>query len=288
MLPSVLSIVASATMFVHPPVPGTAAGVTGDVQPARQPARRVVTVKAVDFAFEAPDRIPAGTITLRMVNDGYELHHLWLVKLTNGKKPRDFMNAMEDWGHDTAMPPWAVDVGGPNDASRGEPSEAVITLDPGTYMLVCYVPSPDGKLHVMKGMVRPLVVTSAGATKPAEPKADVVMTLTDYGFDAVPAITAGRHTVRVENVAQQSHEVVIARLQPGKTMGEALEWYNAGGVGPGPVVALGGSAGIAKGRHLFLDIDFTPGDYVLLCFIPDAKDGRPHSEHGMVRQLTVK
>jgi len=273
MLPSVLSVVAAATLLAHLPAP---------VAPPR-----VVTVRAVDFAFEAPERIPAGTITFRLVNDGYELHHLWLVKLSGGKTPRDFMKAMEDWSNAAVMPSWAIDVGGPNEASRGTPAEATVTLEPATYMMICYVPSPDGKLHVMKGMVRPLVVTAAGATRPAEPKSDVVLTLTDYGFDAKPALTAGKHTIRVENAAQQSHEVAIARLERG-TMDQALEWYNAGGVGPGPVTALGGAAGIAKGRRLFLDVDFPPGEYLFLCFIPDAKDGKPHSEHGMVRQLSVK
>ena len=248
---------------------------------------RVVTVRAVDFAFEAPDRIPAGTITFRLVNDGFELHHLWLVKLTNGKTPRDFTNAMEGWSDVAAMPSWAIDVGGPNEAARGIPVEATMTLEPATYMMICYVPSPDGKLHVMKGMVRPLVVTAAGASRPAEPKSDVLLTLTDYGFDVKPALSAGKHTIRVENAAEQSHEVAIARLERGRVE-QAIEWYNAGGVGPGPVTALGGAAGIAKGRRLFLDVDFSPGEYLFLCFIPDAKDGKPHSEHGMVRQLSVK
>jgi hypothetical protein len=226
-------------------------------------------------------------VTLRLVNEGLELHHLWLVKLVGGKTPKDFMTAMEGWGHATAMPKWAVDVGGPNDAAAGAAAEVIMTLEPATYMAICYVPSPDGKLHVMKGMVRPLVVTAAGATRPAEPKADVVLTLTDFGFDAAPTIKPGRHTIRVENAAPQSHEVVIARLQPGRTMAQALEWYNAGGVGPGPAVALGGASGIAKGRHLYLDLDFPPGEYLFLCFITDTKDGKPHSEHGMVRLLTV-
>jgi hypothetical protein len=272
MLPPVLLVVAATLL----------ANTSGHVA-----SPRVVTVKAVDFAFEAPDRIPAGTITLRLVNAGYELHHLWLVKLTSGKTARDFMKAMEGWSDAAVMPSWAIDVGGPNDAGPAVPAEATMTLEPATYMMICYVPSPDGKLHVMKGMVRPLVVTAAGATKPAEPKADIVLTLTDYGFDAKPALTAGKHTIRVENAAQQSHEVAIARLERG-TMEQALEWYNAGGVGPGPVTALGGGAGIAKGRRLFLDVDFTPGEYLFLCFIPDAKDGKPHSEHGMLKQVSVK
>jgi hypothetical protein len=32
----------------------------------------------------------------------------------------------------------------------------------------------------------------------------------------------------------------------------------------------------------------TPGNYVMLCFLPDAKDGKPHLDHGMVKEFTVK
>ena len=45
---------------------------------------------------------------------------------------------------------------------------------------------------------------------------------------------------------------------------------------------LGGVTGIAKGRTVDLATSFTAGDYALLCFVPDAKDGKPHIAHGMV------
>jgi hypothetical protein len=30
-----------------------------------------------------------------------------------------------------------------------------------------------------------------------------------------------------------------------------------------------------------------PGNYVLICFEPDAKDGMPHFVHGMLQAFTV-
>ena len=32
---------------------------------------------------------------------------------------------------------------------------------------------------------------------------------------------------------------------------------------------------------------FEPGSYALICFVPDAKDGKPHAMHGMLKTLTV-
>jgi len=31
-----------------------------------------------------------------------------------------------------------------------------------------------------------------------------------------------------------------------------------------------------------------PGAYKFLCFLPDAKDGKPHVAHGMLSQVTVR
>ena len=163
-----------------------------------------------------------------------------------------------------------------------------MTLDPGTYMLVCWVPSPDGRPHVMKGMIKPLEITAKGATAAAEPTPDVTMTLDDYSFNVSSPIKAGRRTIRFENVANQPHEAVIAKLLPDKTLMQAVVWMNSGQVGPSPVVMLGGASGIAKGRHMFITANFTPGTYVLLCFIPDVKDGKPHSAHGMAKEITVE
>lgn len=248
---------------------------------------RVVTVKAFDYRFEAPATVPAGTITFRLQNEGKEIHHLWIVKLSAGKTPADFTNALKKWGSALQMPSWATDVGGPNSAGAGDTAEGTMTLDPGTYMLVCWIPSPDGMLHVMKGMIKTLAVTARGATPPAEPTADITVMLDDYSFDLSSPITAGRHTIRFENRAAQSHEAVIARLHPDATVAQALAWLNGGQLGPSPVTLLGGASGLAKGRHMFITADFTPGRYGFLCFIPDAKDGKPHTSHGMMKEIVV-
>jgi len=249
---------------------------------------RVVNVTAYDYRFESPAAIPAGTLTLRMRNAGKEVHHLWVVKLDKGKTPADFLKAMNAWGSALKMPDWAIDVGGPNNVGAGQTGSATATLEPGKYMLVCWVPSPDGRPHVMKGMVKPLTVTAKGATAPAEPTADVTMALDDYGFITSGPLKAGTQTIRFENRATQSHEAVIARLLPDKTMLQAIVWMNSGQSGPAPVALLGGASGIAQGRHMFVTADFQPGKYVLLCFIPDARDGRPHSAHGMAKEITIE
>jgi uncharacterized cupredoxin-like copper-binding protein len=137
-------------------------------------------------------------------------------------------------------------------------------------------------------MMRPLTVTGNGSTlmAAAEPAADVVMTLNDYGFTLSKPLTAGKHIIRVDNAGPQAHELILAKLAPNKTATDLVKWIDKM-AGPPPGQPLGGVAGMHTGQHAYIMVDLTPGDYALLCEIPDAKDGKPHVAHGMVKQITV-
>jgi hypothetical protein len=247
------------------------------------PKPHVVTVVAREYAFEAPKTIAAGTVTFRLLNRGKELHHIWLLRLEQGKTADDAIAALKAGG---PPPSWVVDVGGPNSPEPGGESQTMVTLAAGHYLLLCMIPSGDNVPHVMKGMVAPLTVTGAAAA--AEPRADVTMRLADYGFQFSKPLTAGRHVIRIENVAKQSHEAFMVRLAPGKKAADLLAWLDGGQKGPPPALPTGGITGIAAGTHVILPVDLKPGSYALYCFVPDAKDGQPHVAHGMVSQIEVK
>lgn len=247
------------------------------------PAPTLVTVTARDFAFAAPTTVPAGLTTVRLVNEGREMHHAQLVRLDDGHTVEEMMRVAGEHG---PIPAWAHFVGGPNVPAPGGFTEATMQLQPGTYALVCFVPSGDGVPHLMKGMVKPLTVVPARSEAVA-PAAGIRMVLRDYAFDIAPEITAGRHTLRVENAAAQPHEVVVMRLAPGKTPQDLLAWMQTQ-AGPPPAVPMGGTALLSTGESNQITADFEPGEYALLCFVPDARDGAPHVAHGMVRQITVR
>lgn len=257
--------------------------VPGDVVLAPQE----VVVHARDYAFDAPDTIQSGVTTFRLVNEGPEFHHIQLVRLDDGKTLDDLVELMSS-GHAGPPPAWMVEIGGPNTPGvPGEETNGTLDLAPGNYALLCLIPSPDGKPHIMKGMMRPLTVVPAPAgAAAAMPPADLVMVLDDYSFDSDIQITAGRRTIRVENAAQQPHEVVFVKLEPGKTATDFLNFMHAP-QGPPPGKIVGGTSGFAHGVVNQVTIDFEPGEYALLCFIPDAGDGRPHFMHGMAKQITV-
>jgi plastocyanin len=247
-------------------------------------APNLVTVTAREFAFGAPATISAGLTTVRLVNEGKEMHHVQLIRLDAGHTVAELMELAKTAGE--PIPAWAKFVGGPNVHAPGAHSEATMVLEPGEYALVCFIPSADGVPHIAKGMVKPLTVV------PATPNsvvgtADVTMTLRDYAFETTPEITAGKRTVEVVNAAAQPHEVVLMRLEPGKTPQDLLAWVQTQ-QGPPPALPMGGTSFLSQGERNQITADFTPGEYVLLCFVPDAGDGRPHVAHGLVRQFTVR
>lgn len=250
-----------------------------------RPAPNVVTVTAAEFSFHTQRTIPAGVTTLRLVNQGQALHHLQVIRLAAGHTAQEFLQAM---GKSDAPPAWATPIGGPNaPAPGGGVSEGTLDLQPGEYVLICMIPGPDGAPHAAHGMVVPLTVVPAKGPTAAEPRADVRMALTDYAFGITPEMKAGHHVVRVENGAGQPHEVFIARLAPGKTVQDLMAWLQ-NEQGPPPAAPVGGTSFLARGEVNYVNLDLAPGEYALLCFVPDAKDGKPHVAHGMFRQITVR
>lgn len=262
---------------------GAAAALTGYSSPTTKP--NIVTITASDFAFEAPDSIAAGLTTLRLVNKGPGIHHAVLVRMDEGKTTADVLEALKQKG---PPPSWIHDVPGPNAPAPGKEANTTVVLAPGNYTLLCFVDVPDHVPHAMKGMVRSLTVTpSYGADRAKLPAASTTLTLKDYGFDLSKPLRAGHHVIRVTNAAKQPHEVELVRLAPGKTTHDMLAWLDKMD-GPPPGEPLGGVVGVEPGASANVAVDLTPGTYSLICFLPDAKDGKPHFMHGMTREIAVK
>jgi hypothetical protein len=247
----------------------------------------VVHITAKDHTFDAPVTIPAGLTTLHLMNEGKEAHQAQLLKLTDGKTYEDMVAGMKAMKPGEPPPAWIVPVGGPNAAPPGGTSAATQTLEPGNYAIVCYIPAADGVPHVMKGMSRGLVVTPSTAAAVPEPTPTTTITLSDYKFDLSSPLKSGENVIRVENTAAQPHEVVIFKLAPGKTMKDFQAWLPVSDKTPPPAIPFGGVVGQVKGGHAFFTATLDAGDYVLVCFLPDAKDGKPHFVHGMVQPVKI-
>jgi hypothetical protein len=243
---------------------------------------RVVTVTGADFKFDAPETIPAGVTEFRFVNKGPSSHHMQILKLTSGKTFDDLSAALANPG---PPPAWIKMLGGPNAPAPGTESNATLTLAPGNYAIICFV-DIGGPPHFTKGMIRALTVVPAKGASAATPKADITTSLFDYNFKLSSHVRPGAHTIRVHNTGPQAHEVELVQLAPGKTVEDFVAWIGNMKGAP-PAKPIGGIAAIEPGMSQVFSADFAPGNYAFVCFIPDAKDGKPHYVHGMTKQFNV-
>ena len=116
--------------------------------PAATP--EILTVTASDYKFDAPDQIPAGLVTIQLVNRGPSPHHVQLLRLAEGKTPADFQAALQKGEN----PMWAMPAGGPNPSEVGGTSEVRMPLEAGEYVMVCFIPEADGDGDAARRCVR--------------------------------------------------------------------------------------------------------------------------------------
>jgi uncharacterized cupredoxin-like copper-binding protein len=244
-----------------------------------------INVTAKDFAFDAPARVPAGAVTIQLVNNGGELHHAQLVKLEEGKTLADVGKALKN---PAAPPSWMKFVGGPNAVTPGKSVNATSVLEPGRYAYMCFIFGPDKVPHAAKGMMREFEVVDSGSTTAQElPAADVTINLVDYDFEPSAPLSPGKRTILVTNGGPQPHELALLKMAPGKTVEDFAHWAEGGMKGPPPAEPIGGVVFLDKGQKGTFTADLEAGNYGLICFLPDAKDGKPHLAHGMMKTIKV-
>lgn len=251
--------------------------------PEAPPAPQQVTIMATDFKFASPDTIAPGMTVFTLVNSGAQEHHAILARIGDGKTMADVEAEMAKQGGET--PEWLTFYGAASGIGPGKSTGAAVDLPAGNYVLLCFIPdAADGTPHLMKGMVRPITVAGEPVAA-THPTADAEIQLKDFAFE-LPAMTAGMRTFRITNAGPALHEVQLVKLAPGAT----VESYGAslapGYTGPSQGTALGGGGAISPGIEQWWTANLEPGEYLVTCFVPDAK-GTPHMMLGMVQPFTV-
>ena len=256
----------------------------------REMAARVgdgtVVFVAHDYGFRGPDQLPAGRMTVRILNEGQDLHHIQFLKLMPGKSAADFRKAIVADPH--RLPEWVEYAGGPNVHSAGSQASAMVNLTEGDYVLICWIPDKNGVPHVALGMQKALSVRGAKPVKVALPTPSVVIKQVDYQFVLSRTVASGLQTIEVVNHGAQPHEVVVVKLNKGARVSDVIASFEPGASGPPPGELVSGVTAIKKGSHVSFTGEFEPGRYGLICFVPDAVTGRPHFLHGMTTEFTVE
>jgi hypothetical protein len=254
----------------------------GACQAAKPPE---VTITAKEYAFEVPESIGGGVVTLKLANMGKEAHMAYVVRLNDGVT-LDQMKAALLQGGDTVLSLVSL-AGGVYTTPPGATQAATLDLKAGDYAVFDWDTRSNQVPYFVKGMLQPFKVTAGSSA--VEPASDVAVTLKEYSFDVPTEITAGTHTFKVSNQGEQPHEMILYKLAEGKTLADLQAYLSSTSPSdPLPGDIAGGAVVIGPGMRSWTTFDLQPGTYVAICFILDSGDGKSHLGHGMIMPITVK
>ncbi|MBV8690793.1 MAG: hypothetical protein JOZ37_11460 [Actinobacteria bacterium] len=260
----------------------SSSGSTTSTAPA---AVTTMDITAKEYTFDGPNSVAEGYVKVNLNDVGKEDHQAQFLRLQDGKTLQDFAAAAQ--GDPTGLKALALTDGGGgvNVIKAGSSETGVNKLRAGNWVMVCFVPAPDGIPHIAKGMVRPFVVTPPPSSA-AAPTSTASVSAKNFSF-TIPTLKSGKQTVEFKNTStDQVHEMTLVKLAAGKTYADAQAWI-AKPAGQPPFESAGGAPGIGPGDTAWADVDFTPGTYIALCHVPDPKTGKEHAALGMVQQFTV-
>lgn len=240
--------------------------------------------------FFIMDKLPSDSIVESDIND-----HLMppfddgMKYLIEGKTD----SAMVAFGH---VPSWFNDVkryGGTGLISPGNTAFSSINLDPGKYMMECYVKAANGEFHSSHGMWKFITVVDEN-TNSSLVKADhtISVSSTDgYTFDTQPKTGKNRFKVAfIDQVPHEhfsGHDVNLIKYEASANIDSLVYWMNwmnpTGLRTPAPkgFTFLGGMNNCEAGEIGYFEVDLKAGNYLLISETPKA------DEKGMLKTFVV-
>ena len=161
----------------------------------------------------------------------------------------------------------------------------VVALEPGTYWATDTNGNDPDKIATFS--------VSGDQTGNTIPAATTITAKKATSWARSPKSIPKKGLLNFKNASSNNHFIVMVKLRKGKNFHDFKEWFEAEGgpQGPPPVnfdVGLDSGA-LSPGYSAVFDYRIPKGNYVMLCFWPDAAmGGMPHAFMGMYRPLTVK
>jgi hypothetical protein len=171
---------------------------------------------------------------------------------------------------------------------KGTPGKLVVDLEPGDYWALDTNTNEAGKFFAF---------SVAGVdTGNVRPEADATLrAVQDTTWASNPASIPNKGMLTFKNKASQNHFIVMYKLKKGMTYKDFKKWFASSmdgpPSGPSPVnFDIGMDSGaLSPGYSATFKYNLPKGDYVMLCFWPDASmGGMPHAFMGMHRGITLK
>lgn len=276
----------------------------------------VVDVIAHGMQFSAPSDVPSGWVTFRFHNQSPYTHFALVERwpeahsLADGEKEiapifQTGMDLLIKGDKDAAMkkfgelPEWMKDIvyiGGPGLTAPGYATSATMKLEPGRYVIECYVKT-DGVFHSsspepgVQGMTHEFTVTASDSGAGA-PDADIHLRISsDQGIQAEGNVSPGEHTVSVHYVDQKAygnfvgHDVHLVKLADDTDQAglmQWMDWMNPSGLStPAPAEFRGGLNEMPAASDGYFTVTLDPGRYAWISEVPDP------DKHGLFVPFTV-
>ncbi|RPD96624.1 hypothetical protein EGM88_09685 [Aureibaculum marinum] len=253
--------------------------------------------------FQMPDTIFSGWNTFRYKNLSSQTHFFLVDKYPEGKTSKDiekliapvFESAMnlitqgkieEGYAEFSKFPKWfneVVFVGGSGLLSPNQVGETTFHLQPGNYIIECYVKMPNGMFHTSMGMTKDIVVLKTNSGN-EELKQDVSISISSTdGIVFNDSISPGKHIFSVtfkDQIVHENfvgHDINLVKLEENANLEELENWMNwanpEGLIEPAPngVTFMGGVNDMPQGNTGYFTATLEPGNYAFISEVPMAK-----------------
>ncbi len=261
----------------------------------------VINILTENMDFQMADSIPSGWNTFKYNNASPQTHFFLIDKypegitldsvktrvlppFDSGMKLINEGKAEEGFAEFGKLPAWFMELknlGGSGLISPGLIAETTVKLDPGYYIIECYVKMSNGMWHTSMGMAKEVIVSQTNSGN-SEPSADIKVEISSTdGIVFNDSISKGNHCFSVfykDQIVHENfigHDVNLAKLDDNANLEDLnswMDWSNPKGlIEPAPkgVTFLGGVNNMLAGDTGYFNVTLTPGKYVLISEVPN-------------------
>lgn len=260
----------------------------------------MITIVTNSMDFQCPDTIPSGWNTFMYDNRSNETHFFLFDQYPEGKTivdtEKDILpvfqkgmnlitqgNSEDGFEAFNMLPEWffkVVFVGGSGLVSPRSSSLTTIKLDPGYYVLECYVKMPDGTFHGTMGMTKEIIVSEENSGL-YPPLAQVKINISSSeGIVFSDSISSGKQVFSVyfkDQIAHENfvgHDVNLVKYDESANLEVLESWLNwadpKGLISPAPegFTFLGGVNDMPAGSTGYFEAELDPGNYAFVSEVP--------------------
>lgn len=249
---------------------------------------RHVTISATNIRIGGPKSYRPGPVTFEVSARGGE-HVFHLLRFRRGYTLADLKAEQRTGGNQVAVERRVlanVRFLGGVDVFPGAPTAFTQTLHAGTY----YIGELGDRVRLKAIRVHGTPIPTSAAPKPS-----AVITGYDFGWRVSKETLPAHGTVTVHSSGRQAHMLVLSPVKLGTTraqVGAYLRKTGGRGDAPPPPFALDGPSVatglLSAGTRMELTYSLPPGEYALLTYATDSRNGKPQVLEGMYGITTLR